>query len=83
MKVSMTEFAMGLIAAGVVAWLWGDELKRYADSRSRDFREKAADTLRSVQDTAERVFDTAQDQMHSTLQAGQEAIRPRVTGPLG
>jgi hypothetical protein len=40
----------------------------------------AADTLQAVQSTAEEMFDTAKDQVTSTLQAGQDAIRPaRVT----
>ena len=43
-------------------------------------RIKAADTLQSVQAVAEEMFDTAKDQVTSTLQAGQDAIRPaRVT----
>jgi CHASE3 domain sensor protein len=36
--------------------------------------------LQAVQSTAEEMFDAAKDQLTSTLQAGQDAIRPaRVT----
>ena len=39
-----------------------------------------ADTLQAVQSTVEEMFDTAKDQLTSTLQAGQDAIRTaRVT----
>jgi hypothetical protein len=78
MKVSMAQFAVGAIVGGIVVWLWGDELRRYADTRTRDIREKAADTLHAVQGKAEDVLEAAKDQVHSTLQAGQDAIRPRI-----
>ena len=80
MKVSLTQIAVGAIAGGVAAWVWGDELKHYASTRTHDLREKAADTLHSVQGKAERVLDTAKYQVHETLQAGQDAIRPGAAG---
>jgi hypothetical protein len=78
MKTSMAQFAVGMIAGGIAVWLWGDEFKRYAATRTREIREKGADTLHSVQGKAEEVLDTAKSQVHATLQAGQDAIRPRV-----
>ncbi|HXJ84206.1 MAG TPA: hypothetical protein VMS64_36670 [Candidatus Methylomirabilis sp.] len=69
---------VGAIAGGIAAWAWGDELKRYAGIRTRDMREKAADTLHSVQGMAEDALDTTKQQVRETLQAGQDAIRPRV-----
>ena len=78
MRLSMTQLAVGVIAGGIAAWLWGDELKRYASTRTRQIREKGADTLHSVQGMADEVLDTAKNQVDATLQAGQDAIRPRI-----
>jgi hypothetical protein len=77
MKTSMTLFAVGVIVGGIAVWLWGDDFKRYAATRTHEIREKGADTLHSVQGKAEEVLDTAKSQLHATLQAGQDAIRPR------
>ena len=80
MKISGAELVVGAIAGGIAVWLWGDQLRRYADTWTRDIREKAADTLHSVQGKADGVLDTAKDQVHATLQAGEDVIRPRVVG---
>ena len=40
-------------------------------------RERAAETLQSVEQTAGGVLDSAKEQVHTTLQAGQDAVRPR------
>jgi len=79
MKTSMSTLALGMVAGAVVTWIWGDRIKRYADDRTRDLRTRAADGLQVVQDKAEGVIDTARDQIHSTLQAGQEAVRPHLS----
>src|SRR5262249_791994 len=78
MRISMTQLAVGVIVGGVAAWLWGDDLKRYATERSGDLRLKGVDTLHSGEDGADGVLDSAKSQVHATIQAGQEAIRPRV-----
>jgi hypothetical protein len=36
------------------------------------------ETLQSVEQTAGGVLDSAKEQVHTTLQAGQDAVRPRV-----
>ena len=80
MRVSMGRLAIGAIAGGIAAWVWGDQLKQYATTRTREIREKGADTMQSVQGMADEVLDTAKNQVHATLQAGQDAIRPRIVG---
>ena len=75
----MLGFTMGAIVGGIAMWVWGEDLRRYMSSRGRDMRYKAAETLQSVQDTAESALDTAREQVTSTLQSGQDAIRPRVS----
>jgi hypothetical protein len=56
--------------------VWGEDLRRLANTKGRSARLVAADTLKSVQSTAEELFDTAKDQVTSTLQAGEDAVRP-------
>ena len=80
MGISIVRFATGVLAGGIMVWLWGDKLRRYADTRTRDMRERAAETLHSVQGKADDVLDTTRDRVHATLQAGQDALRPRIAG---
>jgi hypothetical protein len=42
-------------------------------------RVKATDTLRVVEDTADNALDRAEEQVHATLHAGQDAVRPRMS----
>lgn len=73
----MFRFIVGAIAGSLAVWLWGKELRRYATSGARVARERAADTLQSVEDTAGGVLDSATEQMHATLRAGQDVVRPK------
>ncbi len=72
----MRRFIMGAIAGGVAVWLWGDELRKYMEKRTRGVRVKAADQLQMVQEATESALDTAKEQISSRLQSGQDAIRP-------
>ena len=76
-ELIMFRFVIGAVAGSLAIWLWGEELKRYATSSTRAVRARAADTLQSVEQTAGGVLDSAKEQVHSTLQAGQDAVRPR------
>jgi hypothetical protein len=78
-RISVTEFAIGLAAGAIVAWLWGEQIRDYADEQTRDLRKRAADGLQVVQDKTEGVLETTREQIHSTLQAGQDAVRPKLT----
>lgn len=69
----LSRFVLGAIVGGIAVWVWGQDLRRLA-------RVAAAGALQSVQSTAEELFDTAKDQLTSTLQAGQDVVRPvRIT----
>jgi hypothetical protein len=72
----MTRFVLGAVVGAIVVWAWGEEIRRFTNSKGRSARLAAADTLQSMQSTAEEMFDTARDQVTSTLQGGQDAIRP-------
>jgi hypothetical protein len=74
----MIRFILGAVAGSLAIWLWGEELRRYAHDGSRVVRDRAADTLRAVDDRATEMLDTAKEQVHSTLEAGRDAVRPRI-----
>jgi hypothetical protein len=72
----MTRFVLGAIVGAVVVWVWSEEIRRFTNTKGRSARLVAADTLQSVQSVAEEMFDSVKGQVTSTLQAGQDAIRP-------
>ena len=72
----LSRFLLGAIVGGIAVYVWGDEISRFANTKGRSARLAAADTLKAVQSTAEDMFDSAKDQVTSTLQSGQDAIRP-------
>jgi hypothetical protein len=74
----MVQFVVGAIAGGLAMWLWGEDVRRYANTGARSARMKAAETIQAVEHAAGEVFDTAKQQVHSTLQAGQDAVRPKI-----
>ena len=75
----MMRFLLGALAGALAMWYWGDDIREYLESRTRDVRGRAVDTLQSVETKAGEVLDRAKDQITSTLQAGQDAIRPRIS----
>jgi hypothetical protein len=72
----MRLFIAGAIAGGVAVWMWGDELRDYLAERARGVRTRTADQIQVVQQAAETALITAKEQITSTLQSGQDAIRP-------
>ena len=72
----LSRFMLGAIVGGIAVYVWGDEIRRFANTKGRTARLAAADTLKSVQSSAEDLFDSAKEQVTSTLQSGQDAIRP-------
>jgi hypothetical protein len=75
----MVRFVLGALAGGLVVWFWGDELRRLADSKTRDVRIMAAEKLQAVEGKAADILDRTKEQVSSTLQASQDAIRPRMS----
>jgi hypothetical protein len=74
----MLQFVVGAIAGSLAMWMWGEDMRRYMNTHARSARTRAADTLKAVEGAAGDVLDTAKQQVHSTLQAGQDAVRPRI-----
>jgi hypothetical protein len=72
----MFGFIVGAIAGGLAVWYWGEQIREFAENRTQGVRRGAADTLRSVEKTAEGVLDRTKEQVSSVLQAGQDAINP-------
>lgn len=75
----MMRFMMGAIAGAFAMWYWGDEIRAYAGSKTRDVRDRAVEGLQTVEGMAGDVLDRAKEHVNSTLQAGQDAIRPRMS----
>jgi len=61
-------FLAGAITGALAIWMWGDELHAYLAEKTRGVRTKTADQIQALA--------TAAEQIGSTLQSGQEAIRP-------
>jgi gas vesicle protein len=76
----MVGFVVGALAGGLAVLFWGEEMRRFAATKTRRIRASAADTLKAVEETAENVLDRTKEQVTSTLEAGRDAIRP--SGPL-
>ena len=64
----MLRFIAGAIAGGVAVWMWGDNLHHAMAKKTRGVRSRTADRIQLVQRALGRIT--------STLQSGQDAIRP-------
>jgi hypothetical protein len=64
----MLRFLAGAITGALAIWMWGDELHGYLVEKTRGVRTRTADQIQALA--------TAAEQIGSTLQSGQEAIRP-------
>jgi hypothetical protein len=64
----MKAFVLGAIAGAAAVWLWRENIESFIEQQTRGIREKAANSIESVEKTAESVVET--------LHASQEAIRP-------
>jgi hypothetical protein len=76
----LSRFVLGAIVGGIAGWVWGEDLRRRANTQGRTARLAAADALKSVQSAAEEIFDTPR---MGDLDApgGQDVVRrPDFTG---
>ena len=71
----MFGFVLGIVAGAAAAYYWSDEIRRMG-GRTRSMRTKAANALQTVGERAEELLDGAKEQVTTTLQAGQDALRP-------
>jgi gas vesicle protein len=83
-------FVLGAIIGAAAVWLWGPDIKEYVEEKTRGVRSKAADGVRTVEETTGRVLNRGGDALRradeflqdtkehvsETLRAGQDAIRP-------
>jgi hypothetical protein len=83
-------FVLGAIMGAAAVWLWGREMEAYVAERTRGVRTKAAEGVRAVEETAEKVLDRGEHALRradeflqdtrahvsGTLRAGEDAIRP-------
>jgi gas vesicle protein len=83
-------FVLGAIMGAAVVWLWGREMEKYVEEKTRGARTTAAEGVRAIEEKAGKVLDRDGDALHrvddflqdtkehvsEALRAGQEAIRP-------
>jgi hypothetical protein len=48
---------LGAIMGAAVVWLWGRQMGDYVEEKTRGVRSKAAEGVRTVEETAETVLD--------------------------
>ncbi|MCI0546108.1 MAG: hypothetical protein L0027_02360 [Candidatus Rokubacteria bacterium] len=72
----MLKMLIGAIAGAVAVYVWQDEIRRFLDERTRDARVRADGKLERIQHAVDDAIDTAREQVHSTLDAGRDVIRP-------
>lgn len=75
----MIRYMIGALAGALAVWYWGEDVRGYLDGKTRKVRDKAVEKLQTVEDTAGDALDRAKQQVGSVLQAGQDAIRPRMS----
>lgn len=83
-------FMLGAIMGAAVVWVWGKDMEGYVAERTRGLRTKAAEGVRTVEDTTGSVLDRGgealrradaflqhtKEHVSQALRAGEEAIRP-------
>lgn len=83
-------FVLGAIMGAAVVWLWGRDMEKYVEDKTRGVRTKAAEGVRAVEETAEKVLDRGEHALRradeflqdtrahvsEALRAGEDAIRP-------
>ena len=75
----LTKLLFGAVLGGAAVWIWRDDIQEYVDRLGKDgssLRNKVADTLHQVQETAESVLDRTKERVSAGLESGQDAIRP-------
>lgn len=63
----MLRVALSVLAGGLVVWLWGDQLRHFSNTKSREMRTAAADTLQAVESRAGDVLDRTKDRAGDVL----------------
>ena len=90
-------FVLGAIMGAAVVWVWGREMKEYAEGKTRETRTKIAEGVQGVEETAEHVLNRGGELLHridefvrdtkedvgNALRAGREAIRPEHAAKKG
>jgi hypothetical protein len=75
----MFRFIFGALVGGLAVWYWGEEIRDYAENRTKGVRRSAANMIRTVGKKAEDVLDATKDQVNAASKSGQDAIRPSQT----
>ena len=80
----LSRFLLGAIVGGIAVYVWGDEIRRFANTKGRTARLAAADTLKAVQSTAEehvRLRERPGD-LDPAVGSGRHPARAGHSGPV-
>jgi len=75
----MFRFIFGALVGGFAVWYWGEEIREYAESRTKGVRRSAVNMIRTVGKKAEDALDATKDQVSAASKAGQDAVRQSST----
>lgn len=74
-------FVLGVAAGVVVGWLWGRTIEESVGDKAREVRAKAAEGVRAVRETTEKVLDRGEaalrragEFVHDTKEHVSEAL---------
>ena len=68
-------FVVGAIAGAAVMWLYGEQIREYADEMTGDLRERTAGTLQGASERLQSVADTVQEGLSGAADQAQRAAR--------
>jgi hypothetical protein len=54
-------FILGTITGGAIMWVWGPQIKRYVDDRTRTVRTRVADSLQTTAETLHAAAETVEE----------------------
>jgi hypothetical protein len=75
----MLGFVLGAVGGGLAAYYWRDTIREYMSSRVPELRERAADRLGVLGDSASQALDQARSRIDAAVRTGQERLRPTGT----
>lgn len=68
-------FVVGAIAGAAVMWLYGEQIRHYADEMTGDLRERTAGTLEGAAERLQSVAETVQEGLSGAADQAQRAAR--------
>jgi hypothetical protein len=65
-------FVAGMVAGGVVTWIWGRDIRSFIDDRTRTVRTRTAEGLQGAAETLQAVAETVEEGLTGEASASQQ-----------